>query len=98
MIRCTSIAAPMTRCDNGSRSSIPSPFNRFLSPIVFSASLCLCGSSLQGPAARLFALDCFEERLEVSLAEAAGAVAFDHFEEQRRPIFHRLGEDLQQIA
>src|SRR5579859_8153414 len=38
---------------------------------------------LQVSAERLLALDRFEQRLEVPLAEAARAVALDHFEEQR---------------
>src|SRR4051794_35460625 len=47
---------------------------------------------------RLLALDGLEERLEVAVAEAAGAVTLDHLEEDRRPVADRLGEDLQQVA
>src|SRR5207344_2203130 len=50
------------------------------------------------PTALLLALDGLEERLEVALAEPLRAVAFDQLEEHRRPVLHRLGEDLQQIA
>ena len=46
----------------------------------------------------LFFFQGFEERLEVSLAETLRAFALDDFEKKRRPIFHRLGEDLQQIT
>jgi len=53
---------------------------------------------LEIAAERLFALDRLEQRLEIPFAEAAAAVALDHFEEQRGPILDRLGEDLQQIS
>ena len=43
-------------------------------------------------------LDGREESLEIPLAEAPRAAALDHFEEQRRPVLHRLGEDLQQVT
>src|SRR5687767_9234510 len=46
----------------------------------------------------LLALDRLEQRLEVSLPEAARAVALDDLEEDRRPVAERLREDLQQIA
>src|SRR4051812_33503495 len=46
----------------------------------------------------LLALDRLEQRLEVAVAEAAGAVPLDHLEEHRRPVLHRLREDLEQIA
>src|SRR4051794_2364255 len=46
----------------------------------------------------LLALDGLEQRLEVALAEAAGAVALDDLEEDRRAVAERLGEDLQQVA
>ena len=45
----------------------------------------------------LFALDRLEQRLEVALAEGARAVALDHLEEERRPVLHRLREDLEQV-
>src|ERR671935_1470582 len=54
--------------------------------------------SLEVSAQRLFPLDRLEQRLEVAVAEAAGAVAFDHLEEHRRPVLRRLREDLQQVA
>src|SRR5262245_54836884 len=53
--------------------------------------------SLQRPAAGLLALDRLEERLEIPLAEAARAVPLDYLEEQRRPVGHRLGEDLEHV-
>ena len=46
----------------------------------------------------LLALDRLEQGLEVALAEAAGAVALDHLEEDGRAVADRLGEDLQQVA
>src|SRR3712207_4904261 len=54
--------------------------------------------SLEVPSGGLLALDRLEQRLEVSLAEAAGAMALDDLEEDRRPVAERLGEDLQQVA
>src|SRR4051794_18155463 len=53
---------------------------------------------LQVAAESLLALDRLEERLEVPVAEAAGAVALDHLEEERRAILGGLREDLQQVA
>src|SRR5581483_4021520 len=53
---------------------------------------------LEVPAAGLLALDRLEERLEVALAEAHRPVPLDQLEEHRRPVLHRLGEDLQQVA
>ena len=53
---------------------------------------------LQVAAERLLALDRFEERLEVPVAEAARAVPLDHLEEERRPVLRRLREDLEQVA
>src|SRR3954447_26060284 len=55
------------------------------------------GCTLKIPAQRLLALDRLEERLEVAVAEAAGAVALDDLEEDRRTVADRLGEDLQQV-
>src|SRR5436305_2116125 len=49
-------------------------------------------------AERLLALDRFEERLEVAVAEAARAVPLDHLEEERRPVLCRLREDLQEVT
>ena len=49
---------------------------------------------LQIAAARLLAFDGFEQRLEVTLAEPLRAVPLDQLEEDRRPVLHRLGEDL----
>src|SRR5579862_2502962 len=46
----------------------------------------------------LFTLDRFEQGFEVALSEALGAVPLDQLEEDGRPILHRLGEDLQQVA
>ena len=53
---------------------------------------------LQIPAPRLLAFDRFEERLEVALAETAAAFALDDFIKQGRPVFDRLGENLQHVA
>src|SRR5437763_12004143 len=53
---------------------------------------------LEVSAQRLLALDGLEERLEVPVAKAAGAVALDHLEEERRPVLCRLREDLEQVA
>ncbi len=52
----------------------------------------------QVPPERLLALDGFEERLEVALAEPAAALALDDLEEERGPVLDRLGEELQQVA
>src|SRR6266508_4467978 len=56
------------------------------------------GLALQVAAERLFALQGHEQRLEVPLPEAAGAVPLDQLEEHRRPVLRHLGEDLQQVA
>ena len=53
---------------------------------------------LEIAALRLLALDGLEERLEIALAEAAGAFALDDLEENRRPILHVAREDLKQVA
>ena len=53
---------------------------------------------LEVAAPGLLDLDRLEQRLEVADAEAAGAVALDDLEEERRPILHRAGEDLEEIA
>ena len=50
------------------------------------------------PRSRLLHLDRFKQRLEISFAESAAALALNNFEEYRRPILHRLRENLQQIA
>src|SRR6478752_3518519 len=49
-------------------------------------------------AALLLALDRLEQRLEVALAEAEGAVTLDQLEEHRRAVLDGAGEDLQQVA
>src|SRR5579872_667147 len=54
-------------------------------------------SALKRPAAFLFALDCDEERFEISLSEREAAFALDDLVEKRRAAAHRLREDLQQI-
>jgi len=46
----------------------------------------------------LLAFDRFEQCLEIAFSKPAGAVPLDHFEEERRPILGRLGEDLEQVA
>src|SRR5215203_2618424 len=53
---------------------------------------------LQVAAALLLALDRLELGLEIALAKAAGTVAFNDLEEDRRPVADRLREDLQQVA
>src|SRR5918911_225296 len=53
---------------------------------------------LQVAALGLLALDRLEQRLEVAVAEAAGAVTLDDLEEDRRAVADRLREDLQEIA
>src|SRR4026209_2593242 len=45
----------------------------------------------------LLALDGLEQRLEVALAEAEGAVPLDQLEEHRRAVAEGLGEDLQEV-
>ena len=45
----------------------------------------------------LLFLERFEERFEIAFAETLRALALNDFKEERRPIFHRLGEYLQQI-
>src|SRR5664279_5521067 len=55
------------------------------------------GDRLQVAPGRLLPLDRLEQRLEVALAEPERAVPFDEFEEDRRPVAERLGEDLQQV-
>src|SRR5271170_4277281 len=52
----------------------------------------------QVPAPGLLPLDRLEQRLEVALAEPLRAMPLDQLEEHRRPVLHRLGEDLQQVA
>ena len=54
-------------------------------------------SRLQVPATFLFDLECFEQRLEVALAEALAAHAADDLEEQGGAVLQRLGEELQQV-
>src|SRR5215211_248879 len=49
------------------------------------------------PSQRLLTLDCLEQRLEIAGTEALGALPLDDLVEQRRPVFHRLGEYLKQI-
>src|SRR5262249_10799618 len=46
----------------------------------------------------LFALDGLEQRLEIAFAEALRPFALNDFEKERRTIFHRLGENLEQIT
>src|SRR5581483_5552378 len=55
-------------------------------------------AALQVPALRLLCLDRLEQRAEVALAESARSLALNDLEEDRRTIFHRLREELQQIA
>src|SRR5438105_12870814 len=46
----------------------------------------------------LFALQCFKQRFEITFTEALRAFALDDFEKERRTVFHRLGEYLEQIT
>ena len=52
---------------------------------------------LQITAAGLLALNAFEQGLEIPFSEALGTFTLDDFIKQRGTIFHRLGENLQQI-
>src|SRR6266446_6547808 len=54
-------------------------------------------SPLQISSCFLFSLQCFKQRFEVTFAEALCALALDNFEKERRPVFHRLSEYLEQI-
>src|ERR1044071_6132657 len=56
------------------------------------------GTSLKVAAPGLLVLDRLEERLEISLAEAARAFALDDLEKERRAVLERLGEELQEVA
>src|SRR5213083_1589201 len=58
--------------------------------------MCLPRRPLEIASERLLALDRLEERLEVAVAEAAGAVALDHLEKHGRTVLGSLREDLQQ--
>lgn len=53
---------------------------------------------LQISAIGLFALNALKQRFEVSFTEALGTFALNDFEEQGRSVFHRFGEDLQQVT
>ena len=46
----------------------------------------------------MLALDGFEEGLEVAFSEGLGAFALDDFDEYRRAVHQRFGEELQQVA
>src|ERR1700694_1093753 len=56
------------------------------------------GAVLEVPPQRLLLLDRLEECLEVALSEALRALSLDDLVEDRRPVFDRLREDLQQVA
>src|ERR1700732_5064902 len=53
---------------------------------------------LQIPSSRLLHFNRFKQRFEIPFAKSAAALALDHFEEHGRPIFHRLRENLQEVA
>src|SRR6185437_2623755 len=55
-------------------------------------------SILKIPPGSLVALDGLEQRLEVPFAEGVGTFALDDFKKERGTVFHRPGEDLQQVA
>ena len=40
----------------------------------------------------------FKKRFEITFAKALRAFALNNLEKQRRPIFYRFGEDLEQIT
>src|ERR1700731_4384664 len=54
--------------------------------------------SLQVASSVLLLLQCFKERFEIAFAETLRALALNDFEKESRPVFHRLGKDLEQIA
>ena len=58
----------------------------------------MCDAALQVPPQRLLPFDGFEQRLEIAFAKTLRAFALDNFKKQRRAIFDRLGEQLQQVA
>src|SRR6202521_5419598 len=53
---------------------------------------------LQIPSSRLLHFDRFKQRFEIPFSKSAAALALDDFEEHGRPIFHRLRENLQEVA
>jgi len=53
---------------------------------------------LQISSCSLFAFDRFEQRLEITFAKAFRTLALNDLEKQSRPVFHRFGENLQQIT
>src|SRR6185437_10364745 len=53
---------------------------------------------LEIAALRLLALDSLEQRLEVALTKATGALALNDLKEDGRTFLHVAREDLQQIA
>src|SRR5438128_9276704 len=53
---------------------------------------------LQIASAFLFLFQSLEQRFEIPFPETLRSFALDNFEEQRRPIFHRLGKYLEQIT
>src|SRR5260370_35791379 len=54
-------------------------------------------NSLQRASLRLLPFNRLEQRLEVALAEATRAAALNDFEEQRRAVGDRLGENLKHV-
>src|SRR5208337_4111684 len=62
------------------------------------ASSLLRWACLQIPSPRLLHFDRFKQRLEISFAKSAAALALDDFEEHGRSILYRLRENLQQVA
>src|SRR5216684_7222628 len=53
---------------------------------------------LQIPSSRLLHFNRFKQRFEIPFSKSAAALALDHFEKHGRWIFHRLRENLQQVA
>src|SRR6266446_7371211 len=53
---------------------------------------------LQIPSSRLLHFDRFKQRFEIPFSKSAAALALDDFKEHGRPIFHRLRENLEQVA
>src|SRR5258707_749200 len=69
-----------------------SGLERSLHPLI------CCEQILEVPPRVLLSLNRLEQCLEISFPETLASLSLDHFEEQRRPIFDRLGEYLQEVA
>src|SRR5207302_6644831 len=85
---------------------LPTPPRRFRH-LVFGRRCASCegfvracdrSACLEVPAKVLFALERLEQRLEVAGAKALCAFALYDLVKECRAVFHRLGEDLQQVT